>query len=117
MPDGVYAFRLVLLYYLIGAVVLVCSIAEIDYDKYSGILGFLYLLASIPTIVADRRELKRCGYKLNPLWSILGVVFSSLYLFVRAVKTKTGMFYFILRIIPALLVIVGFLVIQANGGF
>ncbi|MCR5404112.1 MAG: zinc ribbon domain-containing protein [Butyrivibrio sp.] len=116
-PDGTYASRLVLLYYLVGLVVIVCSIAQIDYDKYSAILGFLYLIPSIAAIVADRKELRRCGYKLNPVWSIIGVVFSAPYLFVRAVKTKTGMMYFILKIIPTVIVIIVYTMILSNGGF
>lgn len=117
VPDGRYASRLVLLYYLLGVVVAIAEIAHIDQDSYSAAAGFIYMIASIGCLSGDAKELKRCGYKISKLWYVIGFIWSTPYLFVRAKKTGTGMGYFVLRIIPTLVALVMVFVMYQMGVF
>ena len=74
-------------------------------------LSYVITLAKIILLWMDSREIKKCGYKISPLWYILGVFCAGPYLFVRAKQVDRNFKYFYLWIFSVIAVAVVFVVL------
>ncbi len=90
--------------------VIIAFITEGD-DEAVESLSYVLSVAKIILLWMDSREIKKCGYKISPLWYILGFFCAGPYLFVRAKQIDKNFKYFYLWIASVVVMLVIFVVL------
>jgi hypothetical protein len=112
IPLGRYAWIIGAGTLIMIVITVILAVITRGDDEAVESLSYVITFAKIALLWMDSREIKKCGYKISPLWYILGVFCAGPYLFVRAKQIDNNFKYFYLWVFSAIVLIVMLVVLM-----